>query len=144
MPLRHRCSSRKAVSWAIDTRQTTNLMLNALDMAAVARKPSQTAIHSDHVIQFIFSAFSSRFHEEGLFGSMETIGEGYDNAMIASFWGTMRVEPHPKEMACTARAAKVIFEYTEGYYNRFRHHSAHNWESATAFEAQGSNQKISA
>lgn len=85
--------SRKIVGWAIDTRQTTNLVLNALALAIEARKPSQTVIHSDHGIQFTSWAFTSRVREAGLFGSMGTTGDGYDNAMIESFWDTMQVEP---------------------------------------------------
>jgi transposase InsO family protein len=44
--------SRENVGWAIDTRQTTNLVLNALDLAIEARKPTDMVIHSDHGTQF--------------------------------------------------------------------------------------------
>ena len=74
--------SRRIVGWAIDTRQTTNLVLNALDMAIEARKPSQTVIHSDHGTQVTSWAFTSRNCEAGLVGSLGTIDDGYDNAMI--------------------------------------------------------------
>lgn len=84
--------SRKIVGWAIDTRQTTNLVLNALDMAVEARKPSQTVIHSDHGTQFTSWAFTSRVREAGLVGSMGTIGDRCDNAIVESFWGTIQVE----------------------------------------------------
>src|SRR5699024_3019763 len=43
--------SRKIVGWAIDMRQTTTLVLNALDMAVEARTPSQTVLHSERGIQ---------------------------------------------------------------------------------------------
>lgn len=79
--------SRKIVGWAIDTRQTTNLVLNALDMAIEARKPTDTVIQSDHGTQFTSWAFTSRIRDAGRVGSMGTIGDRYDNAMIESFWG---------------------------------------------------------
>jgi len=82
--------SRKIVGWAIDMRQTTTLVLNALDMAVEARKPSQTVIHSDHGTQFTSWACSKRVKDAGLVGSMGTIGDGYNNAMIESFWSTMQ------------------------------------------------------
>ena len=40
--------SRRIIGWAIDTRQTTNLVLNALDMAVESRNPTETVIHSDY------------------------------------------------------------------------------------------------
>lgn len=60
--------SRKIVGWAIDTLQTTNLALNAPDMAIEARKPTDTVIHSDHSTQFTSWAFTSRIHDAGLLG----------------------------------------------------------------------------
>lgn len=44
--------SRKIVGWAIDMRQTTSLVLNALDMAIEARRPVDTVVHlrSRHAI----------------------------------------------------------------------------------------------
>lgn len=61
---RHRCSLPDGswlAGWAIDSRQTTNLVLNALYLAV----------------------------EAGLVRSMETIGDGYDNVMIELFGGIM-------------------------------------------------------
>ena len=137
--------SRKIVGWAIDTRQTTNLVLNALDMAVENRKLSQTVIHSDHGTQFTFWAFTSRIREAGLVGSMGTIDDGYDNAMIESFWGRMQVELlNRKKWRTRLELANAIFEYIEGYYNRTRRHSALNWENASSFEAHGQQKKIPA
>ncbi len=60
--------SRKIVGWAIDMRQTTNLVLNALDMAVEARKPSQTVIHSDHGTQGGFNRSSQHLDRGGVRG----------------------------------------------------------------------------
>jgi len=137
--------SRKIVGWAIDTRQTTNLVLNALDMAIEARKPTDTVIHADHGTQFTSWAFTSRIREAGLVGSMGTIGDGYDNAMIESFWGTMQVELlNRKKWLTRLELANAMFEYIEVYYNRSRRHSALDWDSPTVFEAKGQKHKISA
>jgi putative transposase len=137
--------SRKIVGWAIDTRQTTHLVLNALDMAIEARKPTDTVIHADHGTQFTSWAFTSRIREAGLVGSMGTIGDGYDNAMIESFWGTMQVELlNRKKWRTRLELANAMFEYIEVYYNRSRRHSALDWDSPTVFETKGQKQKISA
>ncbi len=104
--------SRRIIGWAIDTRQTTNLVLNALDMAVESRNPTETVIHSDHGTQFTSWAFSKRVRESGLVGSMGTIGDGYDNAMIESFWGTMQVELlNRREWNTRIELANAIFDY---------------------------------
>jgi len=129
--------SRKIVGWAIDMRQTTNLVLNALDMAVEARKPSQTVIHSDHGTQFTSWAFSKRVKDAGLVGSMGTIGDGYDNAMIESFWSTMQVELLNRQPWQTRiELANAIFDYIEIYYNRTRRHSAIGFDSPVTFETR--------
>jgi transposase InsO family protein len=95
--------------------------------------------------QFTSWAFTSRIRDAGLVGSMGTIGDGYDNAMIESFWGTMQVELlDRKKWRTRLELANAIFEYIEVYYNRSRRHSALQWESPTAFEAKGHHLKISA
>lgn len=68
--------SRKIVGWAIDTRQTTNLVLNALDMAIEARKPTDTVIHSDHGTQFTSWAAPPESVMPALLGRWEPLGTG--------------------------------------------------------------------
>lgn len=129
--------SRKIVGWAIDTRQTTNLVLNALDMAVQARRPTQTVVHSDHGTQFTAWAFSKRLKDAGLVGSMGTIGDGYDNAVIESFWGTMQVELlNQKKWRTRIELANAIFDYIEIFYNRKRRHSHLGWHSPVDYENQ--------
>ena len=58
---------------------------------------------------------------------MGTIGDGYDNAMIESCWGTMQVELlDRKKWRTRLELANAMFEYIEVYYNRSRRHSALN------------------
>ena len=129
--------SRKIVGWAIDSRQTTNLVLNALDMAIMNRKPRATTLHSDHGTQFTSWAFTTRLTQAGLVGSMGTIGDGYDNAMIESFWGKMQVELLDRQKWCTrTELANAMFEYIEIYHNRSRRHSKLGYLSPVEFEAQ--------
>ncbi len=81
--------SRKIVGWAIDMRQTTDLVLNALDMAVEARKPSQTVVHSDHG-QFRARRFRRALRRHGLVGSMGRVGAAGDNAAMESFFSTLQ------------------------------------------------------
>ena len=76
---------------------------------------------------------------------MGTIGDGYDNAMIESFSGTMQVELlNRKKWRTLLELANAVFVYIEGYYNRTRRHSAIKWDSPSSFEAHGQQKKIPA
>ncbi|GAA4285197.1 hypothetical protein GCM10022261_27280 [Brevibacterium daeguense] len=95
--------------------------------------------------QFTSWAFTKRIRDAGLVGSMGTIGDGYDNAMIESFWGTMQVELlNRKKWKTRLQLANAMFDYIEIYYNRSRRHSALNWDSPTNYEDRSRSQPISA
>lgn len=127
--------SRKVVGWAIDSRATSTLVINALDMAISARKPQGTVVHSDHGTQFTSWAFSQRILVAGLAPSMGTIGDGYDNAMIESFWGKMQTELLDRQKWKTrVELANAIFDYIEIFHNRQRRHSALGMLTPTEFE----------
>lgn len=85
--------SRKIVGWSIDHYQNTNLVVNALDMAITNRRPQPgTVVHSDHGVQFTSWSFPHRVQQAGLMPSLGTVGDGYDNAMMESFWSKMQTE----------------------------------------------------
>lgn len=127
--------SRRIVGWAIDSRQTSSLVLSALDMAIAARSPNATIIHSEHGAQFTSWAFSRRITEVGLVGSMCTIGDGYDNAMIESFWSRMQIELlDRKKWKTRTELANAIFDYIEIFHNGQRRHSGLGWLTPTEFE----------
>jgi len=66
---------------------------------------------------------------------MGTIGDGYDNAVIESFWGTMQVELlNRKKWRTRIELANAIFDYIEAFYNRSRRHSAIQWHSPVNYE----------
>jgi transposase InsO family protein len=127
--------SRKIVGWSINSTQTSRLVTDALDMAITARDPQGTIIHSDHGSQFVSWAFSRKIHEAGLTGSMGTIGDGYDNAPIESFWGRMQTELlNTKTWTTRAELASAIFSYIEIFHNRQRRHSALNYLTPVEYE----------
>jgi putative transposase len=83
--------SRKIVGWSIDSTHNTNLVVNALDMAISNRNPHPgTVFHSDHGVQFTSWPFTNRVKQAGLMHSLGTVGDGYDNAMMESFWSKMQ------------------------------------------------------
>ncbi|TDD79061.1 hypothetical protein E1298_28710, partial [Actinomadura rubrisoli] len=77
-----------------DIRQTSTLVIDAMAASVARRKPSSnsTILHSDHGAQFTSWTFAKRLRDAGSLGSMGTVGDCFDNAMMESFWGTMQLE----------------------------------------------------
>ncbi|MFF0991636.1 IS3 family transposase [Kocuria nitroreducens] len=118
--------SRKIIGWAIDSKQDSTLVVNALDMAIRARQPGAGGIvHADHGVQFTSWVFTQKIRSAGLLPSFGTVGDGLDNAMMESFWSTMQIELLNRQKWKTRiELANAIFEYIEVFYNRRRRHSA--------------------
>lgn len=128
--------SRRVVGWSIDATQTATLVTNALGMAIHNRDPQQGAvIHSDHGVQFTSWAFTERARESGLVGSMGSIGDCYDNAVIESFWARMQVELlNRKRWKTRIELANAMFEYLEIFHNRQRRHSSIGYLTPNEYE----------
>jgi putative transposase len=128
--------SRRIVGWSIDNHQDSSLVVNALDMAIKNRRPAPGGIvHTDHGVQFTSWAFTRRIREAGLMPSFGTIGDGYDNAMMESFWSSMQIELlNRKRWRTRIDLANAIFEYIEIFYNRQRRHSQLDYESPVTHE----------
>jgi len=86
--------SRRIVGWSMADNMRSELVCDALGMAIVRRQPAdgQTILHSDHGSQYTSWAFGQRLRNAGLLGSMGTVGDCYDNAMMESFWATLQLE----------------------------------------------------
>jgi putative transposase len=133
--------SRLIVGWCIAEHIRTELVTDALGMAIIRRQPDKqpdnerTVLHSDHGCQYTSWAFGQRLRAAGLLGSMGTVGDCYDNAMMESFWGTMQLELlDTKEWQTRDELANAIFEWIECWYNPKRRHSSIKMHSPIAFE----------
>ena len=85
--------TKVAVGWSIDRHQDTDMVNDAVNMAAKERLRGKAVIlHSDHGTQFTSWSFSQNIARLGIMGSMGTIGDCYDNAPMEAFWGRMQVE----------------------------------------------------
>ena len=129
--------SRRIIGWSMEGRQTTELVVNALSMAVTRRTPEggSTILHSDHGCQFTSWAFGQRLRKAGLMGSMGTVGDCFDNAMMESFWGTMQLELlDTKKWATRADLANAVFEWIECWYNPYRRHSSIGMLSPNEYE----------
>lgn len=75
--------------------------------------------------------------EHGITTSMSRIGNGWDNACVESFLGTLKLElGYHRPSATREDATQDIFEYVEVFDNRKRRHSALGDDSPAEFEAR--------
>lgn len=129
--------SRKITGWSIAARQNTELVINALSMAVTRRQPEKgrTVLHSDHGTQYTAWAFGKRIRDAGILGSMGTVGDCYDNAMMESFWHSMQLELLDlAEWQTRQQLGNAIFEWIECWYNPYRRHSSLGMLSPAEYE----------
>ena len=129
--------SRKVVGWAMDLRITSGLVCEALRMAIQQRRPRQgTIVHSDQGSQYASFEYQRLLSGSGLLPSMSRTGHCYDNAVVESFFHTLKTELVGFEDYHTRDQARAsLFEYMEVFYNRLRRHSTLNYRSPVHFEA---------
>ena len=132
--------SRKVVGWSMAEHMKTELVEDALRMAVARRKPGPGVLHhSDRGTQYACGDYQNLLSANGFTCSMSRTGNCYDNAVMESFWGTLKTElVYHERYATRAQARQSIFEYVEVFYNRVRRHSSLGYVSPEAFEA-GSN-----
>jgi putative transposase len=132
-----RCT-RRCVGWAFDDTLATTLPLAALDMALRQRKPPAGLVHhSDRGVQYASATYRGRLAQAGAIPSMSRRANCYDNAMMESFWSTLKREMiHRCIFATRDQASAAIFEWIEVFYNRTRFHSALGYKSPVDFETQ--------
>ena len=136
--------SRRVVGWAMSNHLYTELMLRALDMALLQRRPEGVIHHSDQGAQYTSIAFGRRCREAGVQPSMGTAGDAYDNAMCESFFGTLEAELLMREHFATHEQARArIFWFLEGWYNIRRLHSSIGYCSPLEFENLHSQDQMS-
>lgn len=131
--------SRKVIGWAMKERLTTDLTLDALDMAYRKRKPPPGLVHhSDRGGQYLSSAYQAKLKGMGALPS--TSGNCLENAVAESFFATFKTEEVQDQPYETRSQAKLcIFDYLEVFYNRRRRHSSLDFQSPTRFEEQALN-----
>lgn len=129
--------SRKIVGWSMADHLRSELCLDAIAMAARQRKPAAGLVHhSDRGVQYACGDYQAELAELKMVGSMSRRGDCYDNAVMESFFKTLKTElVYHRQFATRAEAMSSIFEYIEVFYNRKRRHSSLGYVSPEAYEA---------
>ena len=130
------CCSRTIVGWSMATHLRTELVVDAVDMAAARRRPGAGLVHhSDQGSQYVALAFTRRLQEAGIAASMGRVGTAYDNAAAESLFATIKRElVHRHRYPTRAAARTAIFEFIEVFYNRRRLHSSIGMMAPAEFE----------
>jgi len=129
--------SRKVVGWSMAEHMRTGLVSDALKMAVARRRPGEGLLHhSDRGSQYASDDYRHLLQSHGIDCSMSGKGDCWDNAVMESFFGTLKTELVNHEHYETREQARAsIFEYIEVFYNRRRLHSSLGYVSPEQFEA---------
>lgn len=130
--------SRRVIGWAMADHLKASLAIEALTMAVRQRRlPEGGSVlhHSDRGVQYASDAYRTMLEAHGIGCSMSRTGNCYDNAVVESFFGTLKTElTYHEDYSTRQQAGQSIFEYIEVFYNRQRKHSSLGYVAPAQFE----------
>jgi putative transposase len=126
--------SRFTVGWAVSAVNDRHLALKALDMALKRRCPDHGLLHhSDQGSPYASEDYQRRLDAHGITCSMSRRGNCYDNAVMESFFSTVKSELADRFDSC-GDAKMALFDYIEVFYNQRRRHSTLGQISPATYE----------
>lgn len=128
--------SRRVIGWATQSRQPTDLVLQALLMAVWRRKPKHPVlIHTDQGSQYTSRDWAAFLRAHNIKHSMSRRGNCHDNAVAESFFNLIKRERIRRRTYKTREQARQdIFDYIEMFYNPKRKHARNGMLSPVDFE----------
>ncbi len=128
--------SRRIIGWAVSSSLSQELPIRALDRAIFERAPAPGLLHhSDRGSQYTSGQYRKRLEKHKLSASMSRKGDCWDNAVVESFFATLKVELGDSFSSRKA-AHLALADYIEVFYNRKRRHSAIGGISPVEAEAR--------
>jgi len=136
--------SRKVVGIGMSESLETGLVMQALEQALQRRQPTQSLYHhSDKGCQYTSQAFQELLAENDMICSMSGTGNCFDNAVVESFFHTLKTEcVYFERYENREQAKQSIFEYIEVFYNNQRRHSTLGYVSPAEFEQRYYQQQL--
>jgi transposase InsO family protein len=126
--------SRKVVGWATSAMIDRHLVLKALNAAITQRCPGTGLLHhSDRGSQYASEDYQDALDAKGIVCSMSRRGDCYDNAVVESWFGTLKTELGDT-FEDHATGNEDLFDYIEIFYNQRRRHSSLGYQSPANFE----------
>jgi len=128
--------SRAIVGWSMSHKIDEALIRSALDMAQERRTIKEgLLLHSDQGSQYKAKGYQRHLKELGIVSSMSRKGECHDNAVVESFFHSLKTELICEQVyPSRAIARQAIFKYIEIFYNRKRRHSTTNYKAPLEYE----------
>lgn len=130
--------SRRVIGWAVADHMQTELVLEALERALGTREIGDELVHhSDRGSQYASHRHREELERRGIMCSMSAKGCCYDNAVVESFFATLKKELvyRTNWLDCN-EACMAISEYIQVFYNCRRRHSSLDYMSPNEFEAR--------
>ncbi|MFJ3338423.1 IS3 family transposase [Streptomyces sp. NPDC086766] len=138
------CFSRKVVGWSIAAHMRTDLVADALRMAAGTRGGLDGAVfHSDHGSQYASRQFADLCDQLGVTRSMGAVGSSADNAACESFHASLKREPlqGARDYGDAAACRMTVFRWLTRYNTR-RRQSANGHLSPDDYERRHHTAKL--
>ncbi|MGH2359920.1 MAG: IS3 family transposase [bacterium] len=128
--------SRRVIGWAMSATPDKQVAVAALQMALAQRQPAPGLIHhSDQGALYTSGAYQQVLTQQGLVASMSRKGNCYDNAVVESFFSTLKNElVHERDYHTRDEARAEVFAFIEVFYNRQRLHQSLGYVSPVQFE----------
>ena len=131
--------SRKVIGWSMSKRLDAKLSEDTLRMALTNRGVHAGLIHhSDRGKEFACQRFRENLKTHNIIPSMSRKADCWDNAVVESFFKTLKAELGNKKFETRQEAENSVFEWVEVFYNRQRIHSTLGYLSPTVYEARAS------
>jgi transposase InsO family protein len=139
-------ATKKIVGWSMRDDLKADIVVDALSMATILRRPAAGLIHhSDRGAQYRSMAFGRTLRESGILASMGSVGAPGDDAVTESVMATIKKECVHRHTFRTRDAARfALFRYIEGFYNTYRRHSSIGDLSPTEFERRLEERRLQA
>jgi transposase InsO family protein len=134
--------SRFIVGWAVSAVNNRHLVLKALDMGVKRRCPGIGLLHhSDQGSTYTSEDYRAALENRGITCSMSRRGNCHDNAVMESFFKTLKSELGAR-FENHSDAKDKLFDYIEVFYNQQRRHSAVGFVSPAEFERAARDRKV--